>query len=137
MVHIAIMDKNTIDMILNGEKTIESRFSKNKISPFNKVAVGETVYLKESGKDIIASFDIEKVVFYDNLTSDKVELISSKYNNQINAQDSYWSHKLNSNYGTLMWINNVKKIKPIKISKKGRQGFVSYDELSLSLVKMI
>jgi ASC-1-like (ASCH) protein len=129
MVHLAIMDKNTIDMILKGEKTIESRFSKNKISPFNKVTAGETVYLKESGKDILTSFDVEKIVFYDNLTSEKVGLIKDKYDDQINAPDSYWNHKLNSNYGTLMWIKNVKRIKPIKISKKGRQGFVSYDEL--------
>jgi ASC-1-like (ASCH) protein len=129
MVHLAIMDKNTIDMILKGEKTIESRFSKNKISPFNKVTAGETVYLKESGKDILTSFDIERVAYYDNLTSEKVGLIRDKYDDQINAPDSYWDRKLNSNYGTLMWIKNVKRIRPIKISKKGRQGFVSYDEL--------
>jgi hypothetical protein len=129
MVHLAIMDKNTIDMILKGEKTIESRFSKNKIPPFNKATAGETVYLKESGKDILTSFDIERVAYYDNLTSEKVGLIRDKYDDQINAPDSYWDRKLNSNYGTLMWIKNVKRIKPIKISKKGRQGFVSYDEL--------
>lgn len=129
MVHLAIMDKNTIDMILKGEKTIESRFSKKKIPPFNKATAGETVYLKESGKDILTSFDIERVAYYDNLTSEKVGLIRDKYDDQINAPDSYWDRKLNSNYGTLMWIKNVKRIRPIKISKKGRQGFVSYDEL--------
>lgn len=129
IIHLAIMDKETINMILSGKKTIESRFSKNKISPFNKVTVGETVYLKESGKEIVASFEIKQIEFYDNLTTQKVEYIKKKYNKFINAPDSYWNCKLNSNYGTLMYVENVEKIEPIKILKKGRQGFASYDKL--------
>lgn len=131
MVHLAIMDKKTIEMILKGEKIIESRFSKNKITPFNKVNVGETVYLKESGKDIVTSFEIDKIIFYDNLTTKKVARIKEKYNSLIKAPDSYWNCKLNSKYGTLMYVKNAKTIKPIKISKKGRQGFVSYNELKV------
>jgi predicted transcriptional regulator len=131
MVHLAIMDRKTIEMILAGEKVIESRFSKNKITPFNKVSVGETVYLKESGKDIVASFEIEKIIFYDNLIPEKVNWIKEKYNNLIKAPTSYWNYKLSSKYGTLMYIKNTKEIKQIKISKKNRQGFVSYDEFKV------
>lgn len=76
-------------MILNGEKVIETRFSKNKIPPFNKVNIGEIVYLKESGKDIITLFEIEKVIFFDNLTMEKVEGIKREYNDLIKAPDSY------------------------------------------------
>lgn len=129
MEHLAIMDKNTINMILKGKKIVESRFSKNKISPFNKVKVGETVYLKESGKDITASFEIEKVIFFDDLNSSKIISLKEKYNNLIKAPIVYWNYKLDSKYGTLMYIKSVKELKPIKIRKKGRQGFISFDNL--------
>jgi len=130
MKHLAIMDKHTINMILNSEKTIETRFSKNKISPYHKVKVGEIVYLKESGKDITASFEIAKVIFYENLTGDKVKEIKQEYNHLIKAPNLYWDIKSASKYGTLMFIKNVIKLNnQIKINKKGRQGFVSYDKI--------
>jgi len=130
MEHLAIMDKNTIKMILNGEKTIETRFSKNKISPYQKVKIGDKVYLKESGKNIIAFFEIEKAIFFKDLNSGKIKEIKNNYNNLIKASDDYWNKKLNSNYGTLIFIKNVKKLdKPLKISKKDRRGFVSYNKL--------
>ncbi len=127
MKHLAIMDKHTIDMILNGEKTIESRFSKYKISPFNKVKVNDKIYLKESGKKIVASFEVAGVIYFDNLNPKKIIKIKRDYNNLIKAPDIYWNKKLKSNYGTLIYIKNAKKIKPIIINKKGRQGFVSFN----------
>lgn len=133
MEHLAIMDKQTINMILNGEKTIETRFSKNKISPYNKVKTGEIVYLKESGKDIMASFEIDKVDFYNSLTNDKIKKMKNEFNCFIKAPDEYWYIKSDSNYGTLIYIKNPHKlVKSMKINKKGRQGFVSYEKINLA-----
>jgi len=125
MEHLAIMDKDTVDKILNKTKIIESRFSINKISPYHKVKVGETVYLKISGQDIVVSFIVDKVIYFDNLNKEKMKEIKAKYNKYINADDSYWKIKENSNYGTLLYIKDPKIIKPIKAFKKGRQGFIS------------
>lgn len=129
MKHLAIMDKQTINMIMSGEKIIETRFSKNKISPYQKLSIGEKVYLKESGRETIAVFEIDKFIYFKDLNSDKIKLIKSKYNNLVKAPDIYWELKENSNYGTLIYIKKPHKLdKPIKINKKGRQGFVSYEK---------
>jgi hypothetical protein len=129
MEHLAIMDKDTINKILNGTKTIESRFSKNKISPYEKVKVEDIVYLKESGKDIIASFIVSKVIYFNNLNKDKVIEIKDKYGKEINADDSYFKIKESSSYGTLMYIKDPKRIEPITVYKKGRQGFISVSSI--------
>jgi hypothetical protein len=129
MEHVAIMDKDTINKILNGTKTIESRFSKNKITPYQKVSIGDTIYLKETGKDIIATFLVDRVVYFDNLTPDMMKDIRERYGKSINAPDDYWNLKSDTNYGTLMYIKNPKSITPIKFNKKGRAGFVSKNNI--------
>lgn len=72
MKHIAILKKPFFDMILNGKKTIESRWSVNKISPYNKVKVGDIILLKETGKDITVSAIAKNIECYE-LTTEKVE----------------------------------------------------------------
>lgn len=119
------MDDITINKILTGQKTIESRFSKNKITPFYNIKKGEVVFLKESGGDILASFMVENVVFFDKLDKEKVMNIKEKYNEYINAPLDFWISKKNSKYATLIFIKNPQKIQPISITKKNRQAFVT------------
>ena len=134
MEHLAIMDNKTINMILNKEKLIETRFSKNKITPYNKVKPGDLIYLKASGKDITAYFEVDRVVYYENLDASKIDKLKEYFNNLIKAPDSYWQMKLSSNYGTLIYIKNSNNLdKPIKINKKNRQGFVSYSSIEKGL----
>lgn len=123
MNHIAVMDKLTIDMILSGKKTIESRFSKKKITPYQKVKENEIVYLKETGGKIIGLFIIEKVLFF-NLSEVKIQELKKKYNKYILAPNSYWDIKKDANYGTLMYIKNPKRIGSITIQKKNRLAFL-------------
>lgn len=125
MNHIAVMDKGTINKVLNGTKTIESRFSKNKIAPYQKIEVGDTIYLKESGGNITAAFTADKVLYFDNLTQKKVNEIRTTFGHLINANNDYWEIKKDANYGTLIYIKNPIRVTPVKINKKGRSGFVS------------
>ena len=41
MKHIAILRQPFFDMVLSGEKTIESRWSMNKVAPYNKINIFE------------------------------------------------------------------------------------------------
>ena len=68
MEHLAIMKKGYIEKILSGEKKIESRFSINKITPFHTVSAGDKVYMQEVGKEVSAMFEVDKVLFFDNLS---------------------------------------------------------------------
>ena len=123
------MDRETINKILNKKKVIESRFCKNRISPHHKVAPGEVVYLKVSGGNIVASFEIERVLFFDNLNQKTISKIKEDYNSFIDASDNYWDKKRDSCYGTLIYIKNPKEIEPIKIYKRDRRAFVTSENI--------
>lgn len=65
MQHIAILKQPFFDMVLSGEKTIESRWSMVKVAPYKKVSVGDKILLKETGKDVTAIANVKKVQFYE------------------------------------------------------------------------
>ena len=44
--HLGIFTEPYLTYMLNGEKTIESRFSKNKIAPYNKIDKSDIVIVK-------------------------------------------------------------------------------------------
>lgn len=60
MQHIAILRQPFFNMVLSGEKTIESRWSIHKVAPYGKVGVGDEILLKETGKDVTATAKVKK-----------------------------------------------------------------------------
>ena len=124
--HLAIFKGHGGELILTGQKTIESRFSRAKIAPFGQVASGDLVYIKPSGKDIIGQFRVKKVIFYNGLEVEDVREIKERYGERIAMEDSYWEKKLNSKYGTLIFIGESSRFitSPVKIPKKDLRGWV-------------
>ena len=47
--HLAILAPGWIDPILDGAKTIKSRFTKVRCAPYGKVHAGDLIYMKERG----------------------------------------------------------------------------------------
>ena len=130
MFHLAILKPKYYNMILNGSKPIESRFSFNKIAPYKKVCVGDTLYLKQTGKPVDVKCEVERVEFFE-LTPAIVEDIRLNYGRLIgtdNVKD--WESTKQKKYGTLVWVKNVKKIKPIVVPRSnGAAWFVLENDL--------
>ena len=112
--HLAIFKAEGAREILSGERIIESRFSKSKIAPFGAVSVGDIVYIKVSGGDIIGQFKVKRVIFFDGI--DKEE-IKNNYKEEV---------KENCRYATLIFIGDSTTFitSPIKIKKKDQRGWV-------------
>ena len=126
MNHLAIFKGGGAEKILGGEKTIESRFSKNRIAPFGVISSGDLVYIKPSGKDIIGQFRVKKVIFFDNLEIGDIREIMEKYNKELSVDEGYWQSKENAKFGTLIFIGDSARFitSPIKIPKKDLRGWV-------------
>lgn len=121
-VHIAIVDKNTINNICNKIKTIETRFSKNKIIPFGAVNTGDIIVLKESGGAIHGYFIAGSVNYVKNFDILKLK---NSYNNKVCASDKYWESKLGAKYGTLIeCVNPIFEEVGIRILHKGMNGWI-------------
>lgn len=129
--HLAIIHKSAAEAILSGNKTIETRFSKHKISPFRLVSTGDIVYMKLPGEDIVGQFKVKKVFSYEGLTPADIEKIFMDYGAQISMgnqveDDDYKKSKLDSSFGTLIFISESERFitSPIKIKKSDLRGWM-------------
>ena len=86
MKHIAILRQPFFDLVLSGQKTIESRFSMKKVAPFDKIKVGDDILLKQTGKPVTAKAVAKDVKFFE-LTPDLIpEKFIEALNKSINFQ---------------------------------------------------
>lgn len=112
-----------IEGVLSGQKTIESRWSKNKVSPFGKVKSGDTVYFKDVGKLVTAKATVSKVLEHKDLTNKTVKEILTIYGAKdglgIDKLDEVYNWAKDKRYCTLIFLTNPEAIKPFQINKKG------------------
>ena len=120
-------------LILNGEKKYESRFSKNKISPFRKVAEGDIIILKESGGYVQGAFIAGKVKYFNNLDKELMEEIKNNYSEFLCASydENFWEKRNKAKYVSLIEVKRTKKLKPFKSEKNDRTGWATLRENNL------
>ena len=133
--HLAIFTTGWINLILDGSKTIESRFSKVRCAPFGKVHAGDIVYMKESGGLVKGMFSVLRVETFCNLTEARVCSLYRQYRERIFAQ-TYPSTAgglpvtydppdkwLASKYATLIHVRNVTAFaQPFPYHKRDRRA---------------
>ncbi len=125
MEHIAIMKKSwkLIDKILSGEKTLETRWYKNKYPPWNLIKQGETVYFKDSGEPVTVRAKVLKILQFESLNDEQRLEILKKYIKEDTGAEEIPSeikdYINNKNYCILIFLDNVEKIKPFFIDKEG------------------
>lgn len=122
-IHLGVFTEPYLTYMLEGKKTIESRFSKNKILPYNQINKNDIVIVKKSSGNVVAYFTIKEVIFY-NLSITPISEIKAKYNEQLCVDENFWIIKKSSNYATLIIIDNLVKLKPFHINKKGMQTWI-------------
>lgn len=126
---MAIFKGKAGELILSGQKRVESRFSKVKTVPFGMISSGDLVYIKPSGKEIIGEFRVKKVIFFDGISPEDMAGIQKEYEKDLAADKAYWTNKTNSKYGTLIFIGDSSRFitSPVKFPKKDLRGWVVLD----------
>lgn len=124
-IHLGIFSEPYLTYMLEGKKTIESRFSKNKIMPYNQITKDDIVIVKKSSGVVLGYFTIKDVLFFD-LNKTSMEEMKIKYNKQLCVDETFWISKKNSNYATLIIIDKLFKLKPFHINKKGMQTWIVF-----------
>lgn len=124
-VHLAIMVEPYLSLLLQGEKTMESRFSQKKIEPFHRVSKGDIIILKKSGGDIVGVFEAKDVHYFELKSKEDIKVIRNKYNEQLCCSDEFWNSKMKSHYATLIDVGQIMRLTPIRVSFKNRQSWIS------------
>lgn len=128
--HLAIFTQPFLDLILNGQKTIESRFGKVKCAPHGVVKTGDLVVMKESGGPVLGEFTVGKVISYANVTpKDFADIQSYATALCAHADPHFWDNRRAARYVTLMTVNNVKRYPtPRAFTKHDRRGWVILEQ---------
>jgi len=123
--HVAIFVEPYLTFILDGKKTVESRFSSVRCAPYNKVRAGDIILLKKAGGPVIGLCRAHAAWFY---TVDRQTLkeIRHSFAEQICPADSgFWSDRENSSFATLISISDVQRLPAFMLRKRDRRGWVT------------
>lgn len=123
MKHIVILKKWALEKIISLDKTIESRWSINKTTPYKKLKIGDLLYLKETGKEVTHTAVVKDVKYYE-LSDEIIKELLSLYGKDIGVDQSYYLKIRNKKYGTLIWLGEIKKIEPFKVKKSYGSGWL-------------
>ncbi len=132
MDHLAVMKKDWdfIGKILNGQKTIESRWYMTRRVPWEKIKKNDIVFFKNSGELVTAKAIVSKVIQFEKLTSRKVKEILNEYWRKLgipkNEQPNFYKRFKDKKYCVLIFFKNPQKVKPFKIDKKGFGAMASW-----------
>jgi hypothetical protein len=126
-IHLAVFVEPFLRFLLDGKKTVESRFSVHRRPPFGCVQSGDLILVKESGGPIVAVAEIAEVWYY-QLDNEAWASIRNRFAKQLCVDDpKFWETKASTYFATLMRIGKVEKLDPLTCSKRDRRGWVVLD----------
>ena len=130
-IHLAIVAEPFLTMVLSGEKTIESRFSRNRCAPYGEISDGDIILLKEVAGPICGIVLARRTWCYE-LTAEPIDWIRQRFGAGICADDEFWDSRANALYATLIELDAPAPIAPVNCDKRDRRGWVSLRSRQLS-----
>jgi len=122
--HLAVLVEPYLGYILDGVKTVESRFSSRRIPPYRKVKTGDAILLKRSSGPIIGICEVADVWFYRLDPASWIQ-IRAEFTQAMCAQDpDFWRRREGASFATLIRIHNVIRVPPMSCRKRDRRGWV-------------
>jgi hypothetical protein len=122
-VHLAVFVEPYLTFLLQGKKTIESRFSVNKHAPFEQVQNGDILVLKKSSGPVCGVCRVAHVWFYRLDPSSWTEI--ERYAEGLCMDGSaFWEKKKAASFATLMQVEEVQRIEEFAIDKDDPRSWV-------------
>lgn len=117
MDHIAELNKDPLEKIIKGERTIEPVFTREEKPPYKSVQVDDTVYFKMKDGFAIAKAKVAKVENFHNLTPEKATELIEEHKEEINPTDILFERDIYYKYATLIWLEKLYEIRPFRIKR--------------------
>lgn len=122
-IHLGVFVEPYLTFILEGKKTIESRFSVNKHAPFEQVQIGDILILKRSSGPVCGLCRISYVWYY-RVDPTTWRQIQSHATALCMDASPFWEKKKAASYASLMQIEDVCRIPDLEISKIDPQSWI-------------
>lgn len=122
--HLAILVEPYLQYILEGKKTIESRFGLRRSAPYGQVHRGDVLLLKRAGGPIVGLCEVGDTWFY-RLDAASWQTIRRDFTAALCAEDPlFWETRSAASFATLMRVRRVRPMGPLPIAKRGRRGWI-------------
>jgi hypothetical protein len=131
-VHVAVFVEPYLSAVLDGRKTMESRFGLTRQPPYDSVDNGDIILLKRSGGPVVGLAEAGETQSY-TLSPQVLNKLRERFAEQLFAcDDEFWSARSEKNYATLIEIRDIVEMDAITIQKRDRRGWVTYPRKSES-----
>jgi hypothetical protein len=125
-VHLGVFVEPFLEAILDGRKTIESRFGIHRCTPFEKVKRGDIIFLKRSGGPVVGLALAGDASYYE-LTPNVLGELRDQFATQLYAEDDdFWAARVDKRFASLIEIDDTVKIDSMAVDKRDRRGWVTY-----------
>ena len=127
--HLAVFREPFLSLLVEGKKTIESRFSVNRVAPYGCIARDDVILLKRNGGPVVGAaiagdpgfYEMDAVAWHD---------IRARFAAAICAPgEGFWAQRAGARYATLIPVRALTTFAPFAIGKRDRRGWVVVDPL--------
>lgn len=122
--HLVIIKKVYLDSVLQGQKTTECRLSRTRRPPFGAVRVGDTLWLKQSGGQILATAKVGRVEFLHPLTPTRLAALQAGYADSLRVGKGFFDSYRRARFATLIWLSRIRRVEPLPYEKRSRCAWV-------------
>ena len=114
--------------MLEGRKTIESRFGVHRRPPYLSIDTNDIILIKRSGGPVVGVAQAGEALFY-QLSPKVLAGIREQFAFQLFAlNEEFWESRVGKQYATLIELEKVAAITPFLFPKRDRQGWVILDQ---------
>jgi hypothetical protein len=122
--HLAVFAEPYLSFVLNGKKTVESRFSSVRCAPYESVESGDIILLKQVSGPVVGICRATSATYYE---LDKARLLDLKHRFSkmiCPANEKFWQDRAHASFATLITIADVWQHDPFSVAKRDRRGWV-------------
>lgn len=125
-VHLGVFAEPYLSAILDGRKTVESRFALNRCAPYQQVSRGDVILLKKSGGPVVGLAVAGEPSFY-SLDPSVLEDLRNRFRTELYAEDEgFWTERAGKRYATLIRLEEAVETRHLSVDKRDRRGWVTY-----------
>lgn len=123
--HVAIMKRSwrLIPKILSGEKTVESRWYKGRVAPWDRIDAGDVIYFKDSGEPVTVRARVTDVEQYVISGNEEALALMEKYAGKdlgvTKITGEIKNYILNKRYAIFVRFDSVERVEPFEVDKTG------------------
>lgn len=124
---MAVFVEPFLTAVLEGRKTVESRFGVHRRPPYLCVQPDDIILLKRSGGAIVGVAAVSGAEFY-QLSPAVLTDIRRRFAFRLFAlEDEFWVSRAGKQFATLIELKDPVAVQPFSFPKRDRQGWVTLD----------